>query len=179
MKKKLLSAIFILSVTFTFSQILKSAKYGVRAGLNISNLDFEPDPTFTNLHRNGFYFGGFVEQSLNNSMYLNAELQWSAEGAKESSLRANYINLPVQLRFKLGDNFMLGAGPQASLKTWEANDNFKTFTVSMLGGVEYKFKEDFFVDVRAVYGLSNILDNDLAPQEATQVVLQFGIGMKL
>lgn len=179
MKKNLLSLILVLFTFYSFSQGYETTKYGVRAGINISNLDFEPDPTFTDDHRNGFYFGGFAEFSLSETLWLNTELQWSAEGAKAENIRANYINIPVQLRFQFFENLSFGVGPQLGIKTWKSSDNFTNFTFSGLGGVEYKFWDDYFVDVRGIYGFSNILDSDIAPQEAKQFVIQVGVGIKI
>lgn len=161
------------------SQEIKSTKYGIRTGFNISNLDFEPAPLFTNAHRNGFFFGGFVEFMLSNSVFLNTEIQWSAEGGKDEDLRANYINLPVQLRFALSNKLTIGAGPQISLKTWQDTDGFETFTFSGVGGLEYEIFTDYFIDLRAVYGFSDILDHSVAPLEATQFMIQLGIGIKI
>jgi len=180
MKHILLAAIFIGITAFSFSQSSrKYTKYGVRSGINVTNLDFEPGPLFENRHRNGFFFGGFVEVPLSDLMVLNTEIQWSAEGAKDEDLRADYINLPVQLRFAVDERWMIGIGPQVGLKTWEDRDGFTTWTFSGLGGVEYMFTDDLFLDVRAIYGFTDILDNDVTSLEATQFTIQFGIGIKL
>ena len=103
-------------------------KWGVRGGINISNLDFDPDPTFENKHRNGFAFGAFVDYGFTESFSILAELQYSAEGAEAETLRADYIQLPILFRFSLGDFFKIGAGPMVSLKTWGFEDGFSTFT---------------------------------------------------
>lgn len=178
MKNITLTILLVCFTTLSFSQSSKYIKYGVRGGMNISNLDFEPAPTFNNQHRNGFFFGGFVEYPLTESLALNTEIQWSAQGAKDENLRADYINLPVQLRFALGERITIGAGPQLGLKTWENNDGFNTWVFSGVGGAEYMFAEDFFVDVRAVYGFSNILD-DTSAFEATDFTIQIGVGIKI
>ncbi len=179
MKKLLLSLVLISIVTISFSQSSsKYTKYGVRAGMNISNLDFDPAPPLDNGHRNGFFFGGFAEYPLSDSMSLNAEIQWSAQGAKDEDLRADYLNLPVQLKFALGERMMIGVGPQVSLKTWENNDNFTTWTFSGVGGLEYMFTDDLFFDVRALYGFSDILDSQ-ANLEAKDFTIQFGVGIKI
>ncbi|RMZ51130.1 hypothetical protein EB822_04570 [Flavobacteriaceae bacterium PRS1] len=81
MKSFLLTLLFVSVTSFSFSQeVNKDAtkdqdkkstiedapeiKWGVRAGFNISNLDFSPDPTFENKHRNGFVFGAFYYTNL-------------------------------------------------------------------------------------------------------------------
>ena len=70
MKKVLLASILLLFVTLSFSQGYETTKYGIRTGFNISNLNFEPAPLFTNAHRNGFFFGGFAEFMLSNSVFF-------------------------------------------------------------------------------------------------------------
>ena len=67
-------------------------------------------------------------------------------------IRANYINLPVQLRFALSNKLTIGAGPQISLKTSQDSDGFETFIFSGVGGLEYEIFTDYFIDLRAVYG---------------------------
>ena len=181
MKKTLLTSVFILSIFFSFGQGFESTKYGVRAGVNISNLDFEPAPIDRNLHRNGFYFGGFAEFSLSEILWLNTEIQWSAEGAKDEDWKANYINIPVQLKFVTGNRFSIGVGPQLGIKTWKSSDAFDTITYGGVAGIEYKLWEDYFIDVRASYKLNNMLDEDIVPVglEASQFAIQVGIGIKL
>ena len=176
MKSFLLTLLFIAITTVTFSQ---ETSYGVRAGLNISNLDFDPDPTFRNDHRNGFAFGGFVDWGVSKTFSILTELQYSAEGAKHEDLKADYIQLPVLLRFSIGDKFKVGAGPMLSLKTWKKDDGFETFTFSGVGGVEYMINDELFIDARVHYGFGNILDEDLTTLEAQNTTFQFGFGIKI
>lgn len=179
MKNYFAALALICFVTMGFSQSSSDVRYGIRAGLNISNLDFEPGPVSENEHRNGFAFGGFAEFPLTEQLFLNTEIQWSAEGAKSQELRADYIHLPIQLKFALGEKFMIGVGPQASLKTWKNTDGFETFSFSAIGGVEYMISNDLFLDVRAAYGLTNILDDSITTLEAKNFNIQIGIGMKI
>ena len=176
MKSLLLTLLFITVTTLSFSQ---EVSYGVRGGLNISNLDFDPDPTFNNQHRNGFAFGGFVDYGISDNFSIQAEIQYSAEGGKADELRADYIQLPIMARFGLGDKFTVGIGPMASLKTWEERDGFATFTFSGVGGLEYMITDELFVDARVHYGLSNILDKDLTDMEAKNTTFQFGFGIRI
>ncbi len=166
----------VLCLSFSFSQ---ETSYGIRIGYNISNLDFDPDATFENKHRNGMAFAGFVDFGLTNSISLLTELQYSAEGGKEEPLRADYIQLPIQLRYNITDALKVGVGPQLSLKTWEDNDGFSTFAFSAVGGLEYMITDEIFIDARYSYGLTNILDEDLTTAEAINHNIQFGIGIKI
>ncbi|MGJ8593623.1 MAG: porin family protein [Aquaticitalea sp.] len=176
MKKIYTLLLFVSISTLTFSQ---ETTYGVRGGVNISNLDFTPDADFENLHRNGFFFGGFVDYGFSESLSLQIELQYSAEGAKADALRADYIQMPLMLRFHLGDNLTIGAGPMASLKTWKNQDAFSTFAFSGVGGVEYMITDELFIDARFSYGITNILDEDIDGIEAKNNTIQIGFGIKL
>ncbi len=195
MKSFLLTLLFLGVTTLSFSQeeIKETAKdedkkstiedvpevkWGVRGGINISNLDFSPDPTFENKHRNGFVFGGFVDYGISETFSILAELQYSAEGAAAETLRADYIQLPILFRFSLGEFFKVGAGPMVSLKTW-GKDVFSTFAFSGVAGLEYMITDEIFIDARFHYGFTNILDEDLTTQEAKSTTIQFGFGIKL
>ena len=54
-----------------------------------------------------------------------------------------------------------------------------TSSFKKIGGLEYEIFTDYFIDLRAVYGFSNILDDSLVPLEATQFMIQLGIGIKI
>lgn len=202
MKKILLLSFFVLVASFGFSQDTNSqdvkksttqkkstqrqtsstnsqeVSWGVRAGLNISNLDFDPDPMFDNTHRNGFFIGFYADINFSEKLALSPEIQFSAEGAKADELRAEYLHLPVLLRLKLGERFAIGVGPQASLKVHEYEDNFKNFVFSGVGGIEYNIWDDFYIDARVDYGFMNLLDDDFN-YEAKQINYQFGFGIKI
>lgn len=169
----------LLLVSFTSICMSQDIRYGVRGALNISNLDFEPDADFENQHRNGFAFGGFVDFGFTEKTSVLVELQWSAEGGKEEELRADYIHLPVLLRFTLSDRFTLGVGPKISLKTWKKNDLFSTAAFSGVAGLEYMITDEIFIDARASFGVTNVLDQDIKRLEAKNHVIQFGFGMKI
>ncbi|HLT52608.1 MAG TPA: porin family protein [Flavobacteriaceae bacterium] len=175
MKKALLiMALGLISFT-SFSQ---DAQYGVRAGYNISNLDFEPGPVSRNMHRNGFALGFFAEYNLSPSFAIAPELQYSAEGAKDEEFRVDYLNLPVLFKVKLGERFAIGVGPQASLKIHEFEDGYKNFVFSGVGGVEFMVSDVLFLDARFNYGFMNIFDDEI-PFEAKNQNIQIGFGLKI
>jgi len=175
MKKTLFLLALLMISSYGFSQ---DAKYGIRAGLNVSNLDFDPAPTFDNTHRNGFFIGFLAEYSLSETMSLAPEIQFSAEGAKDESLRVDYIQAPILLKFKLGEKMSIGAGPLVGIKIHEFEDGFNNFAFSALVGIEYMITEEIFIDARYSYGLSNIFDDDVII-EAINTNIQFGVGIKI
>lgn len=150
---------------------------GVRVGFNISNLDFEPDSSFDNTHRNGLAIGAFLDYTFSDKISIMPELIYSAEGGKEKELRTDYIQLPITLRFHFG-KISIGVGPQVNLKVWSHEDGFRNLILSGVSGAQYAISENFFIDARFNYGFSNIYDDDLSV-EAKNSTIQFGIGLKI
>ncbi|EGV42049.1 porin family protein [Bizionia argentinensis JUB59] len=176
MKKQALLLTFVIMATFSYAQ---NTMYGVRAGINISNLDFEPDATFSNQHRNGFALGFFGEYSLSSSIFLAPELQFSAEGAKDKTLRVDYIQAPILVKFKIDDRLSIGAGPLIGFKVHEFEDGYRNFGFSAVGGIEFMITDELFIDARYHFGVTNILDDNPRDLEATNTNIQIGIGLKI
>lgn len=167
--------LFLLIVGATNAQV---THYGVKAGMSISNMTNDPAPINSNRHRNGFVFGGFVDYGITKSLSAMAEIQYSGEGANEEGFRNDYLNLPVILKYNVFKNISLGVGPQVGLKIHKHNDGFQNFTFAGVGYFEFALTDEFAIDFRYNYGLSNLIDNNL-PFEATSGVMQFGISYKL
>ena len=150
----------------------------LRAGYNISNLDFKPDPTgFENKHRNGFAIGFFGEYKLTNSLALAPEIQFSSEGGNDDGLKIDYIQMPIYFKYKVGERIALGLGPQASLKGHDYKDGLKNLAFSGIAGVEYMLSDEFFLDFRYSYGLTNIFDDETG-LDARNTNMQIGFGLK-
>ncbi|KJD32821.1 hypothetical protein PK35_07510 [Tamlana nanhaiensis] len=192
MKKILLSALLLLMGSYGFAQnidsiaveapkkkipMFKGVKYGVRGGLNISNLDFKEHPPMANKHRNSIYFGAFAEIALSKKVAVSPELQFSAEGANEETLHLDYIQMPVLMNFRITEKISAGLGPQVSLKVHKYEDGVKNFGYSGVAGVTYKINYALFADVRYTYGIRNIFDEKLN-MEAINTNIQIGVGYK-
>lgn len=174
MKKILL---FVLVIGYSFYGFSQDLKYGVRAGLNISNLDFDGTAFPDNIHRNGFVFGFLAEYSLSNKVSISPELQFSAEGAKEEPLQLDYIQMPVLFNFKIGSKLFFNIGPQVGLKISKVDDGMRDFAYSGVGGFSYSITPMIFVDARYTYGFSNIFE-DYMEAKAKNTCIQFGVGYK-
>jgi opacity protein-like surface antigen len=174
MKKTILLFVLLCVSFYGFSQ---DAKYGVRTGYNISNLDFDGAPINENKHRNGFMIGFFGEYFLSKTIALAPELQFSAEGAKREAFKLDYIQLPVMFKFRISERFALAAGPQAGVKVHKTEDGIKNFAYSGVAGVEIKISHQFFADARYTYGFTNIFE-DYIPAEAINTNIQLGFGFK-
>ena len=175
MKTLVTTLVVLFITTIGFSQ---ETKYGVRAGITISNLDYEGIPVNENSHRNGFVFGVYAEYALTETLLVAPELQFSPEGSNHEGFANDYLNLPVLLKYSLIDRISIGAGPQLGLKVHANEDGFKNLVFSGVGIIEIKLADEWFIDTRINYGFSNVFDEDLIP-EAKNVVWQFGLNYKI
>lgn len=191
MRKTTLLLAFLLVSLFGFSQ---SALYGVRAGVNISDLNFDEDevtgmPEHT--HRNGFAIGFFGDYKLSSNVGLLVEMQFSAEGSKEKydqidqesgyspeSLRLDFIQMPIMFKINLSDKLAMGLGPQVGLKVHAHEDGYRNIHFSGIGGLEYMITDEFFLDVRYSHGFTNIFDDNVGAKATTENI-QIGFGLKI
>ena len=169
--------LFIVLLGFSFHGFSQDVKYGVRGGYNISNLDFDGNPTMANKHRNSIYIGFFGDIRLSKTVSLVPELQFSAEGAKLEVWHLDYIQAPIFLKFRLSEKVRFGLGPQVGLKVNKVDDGVKNMAYSAVAGIEYKLSHMLFADLRYTYGITNVFDDNL-PFEAKNTNIQIGIGYK-
>lgn len=125
MKKIILTSLMLCS-TFAFSQEIK---YGVKVGLNLSNLRGNYPPAVTETKSNiGFHFGGFAEYEINDKFTLQPELLFSTQGntfgnktfygggtyydGAEYNLNLNYLILPIIVKYKIIEKLNIEFGPQ-------------------------------------------------------------------
>ncbi|MDO7136212.1 porin family protein [Algibacter lectus] len=174
MKKILL---FTLLLSLSFYGFSQDIKYGVRGGYNISNLDFDEPYSIENKHRNSIYFGAFATISLNKTLSLIPEFQFSAEGAKEEVINLDYLQMPILLRYRISEKFHAGLGPQVGLKVHKYEDGIRNFAYSGVASVEYKINLMLFADIRYTYGFSNIFDEHLGIGAKNRNI-QLGVGYK-
>ncbi len=177
MQKALLIAILLVTTSITFAQ---DNLFGVRAGFNITNLNFEPEVPagVLNAHRNGLAIGFLAQIVISDKFSVTPEIQFSAEGAKDEAFRLDYIQLPIFFKYKICDKISVGVGPQVSLKAHDYEDGFKNIVYAGGVGVTYMITDEIFVDARYTLGLTNVFDSNTG-LDATNENAQFGVGIKL
>ena len=158
-------------------------KFGVKAGVNLSNMsngmDFNPDFKMGA----GFRVGGFVNlrwgQRTENSLPgtgwfgLQPEVMYSMQqvGTADESLRLNIIQVPVmvkiypttQLSIEVGPEFsyIISASPNemnfdgAQIKTGD----IKGLTMGIGAGLSYDFDMGLTIGVRYSYGFNKMAKN--------------------
>lgn len=169
MKKIMLTAVAVMAFAFSNAQ---GTKFGVKAGLNLTNLtgDLEDASSLV-----GFQVGGFAEFKLTEKFAIQPELLFSTQGAKnkftdfddstyEYDTKLNYLNIPVLAKYYITEAFSVEAGPQigvllsAKEDGEDAKDYYKSVDFGFNVGAGYNFTENLSVGLRYTIGLSSVYD---------------------
>ena len=175
--KKLLVIACVFVASFSYAQDLK---FGVKGGLNLSNLVGD-DVENTDI-RTGIYLGGFLNKPLNDHLSFQPELIFSMQGAKgedgfsnnDLTFKLSYLNVPLLLKLQLGstDKVHLFAGPQLGfvLKSeieqeqgdmsgaQDVKDQTNGVDFGLNFGLSFVVSDNMSLDVRYNRGLSKIFE---------------------
>ncbi|SKA40882.1 Outer membrane protein beta-barrel domain-containing protein [Chitinophaga eiseniae] len=189
MKKLILSG--ILAIGTVLAVKAQSVKFGVKGGLNLAKITNES----SSKTRASFYAGGLANIALDQHWAIQPELLYSGQGTKmkssylgglitaESTLKTDYINIPVMVQYSIVPAFYLEAGPQlgilagAKLKggnvSVDVKDQMKSIDFGIGVGFGYKFDMGLGVSGRYNFGLTNLNESD--KQTNKNSVAQIGL----
>lgn len=171
MKKLFLLAIAVIS--FSFSSNAQDIKFGFKGGVNFATLN--GDGVNDNLDgRTGYHIGAVAQVSLAETIALQPELLYSAQGIEDTDI--DYLNLPVLFKLKFAKVLSVEAGPQFG---FVVNDNFKvgepeSFDLSGAVGAGVEFGP-FFGQLRYNFGFTDVIDNVEAKNSNFQVSVGYYI----
>lgn len=173
--KHIIIVVLMLIASTTVSQA--QIRFGVRAGLNSSNVSFPNLPD--RKERFGFHVGVLADVPVSpNFMSIQPELSYSVKGAgfkylnERQTVDLNYLDFLVPVAFKL-DAFDLQVGPFASYlisspdyKFYNDNtvmaDAFKKFDAGLTAGLSYNFSK-LMVGVRYNQGFIDVTQDNSRP----------------
>ena len=200
--------LFILTIVlFGFSSIIaQNIKYGSKIGINIANIS--GDETDDLNTRTSLHAGAVAEIIISDEFSFQAELLYSAQGAKSdysetldevtfryTSVKLEYINVPLLAKYYVTEGFSLEAGPQVGFlitadREFEKTDNGETETgaedildeikgidFGLNFGLGYKLDSGIFLAASYNFGLSDINDFEGTDQLINQnQVVQVSVG---
>ena len=179
----------------------QEVKFGTKVGLNLSNFTGDLDDSDSKI---GFNIGAFAEISLSDKFIFQPELLFSSQGAKfeesdnnfssEETLKFNYLNMPLMIKFAASDKFALEFGPQLGFllsakskfeETFDGEtfseevdikDSVKSIDFGLNFGASFDVSENIMIGARYNLGLSDIIDSeDFKVQNA---VFSFSVGYR-
>ena len=175
--------------------------FGIKTGINLSKetktegerqvQDFDKE------FRKGFHIGGIVTYSINKKWELEGNLMYSQQGYKEHlfsiennrtiySIRSNYINLPIAIKYYPLEHLYIEMGSQIGFliskkHKIQGEGNITKYIplkpnhidLSLFCGLGYKFSNNILLEARYIHGLNNTYKNVTLSQNRN---IQISIG---
>lgn len=200
--KKLLLLLTACCLAAGIQSSYAQASFGVKAGANIANVNFESNGlSFTPESLFGFYAGPFARLGVSSQFSIQPELLLSLQGYSidigdllgeaggDGKVNAQnlYLNLPVMARFSATEALHLEAGPQVGLLlnskfkvdegSIEVEESYKDLDFGLNIGAGYTLPLGLSIEARYNLGLANIGEGaEDSDGKATNRVFSFGLG---
>ncbi len=184
---------------------------GVKGGVNFAKL--QGDDIEDADGRTGFHLGAIVEIPISEKFSIQPEVMYSQQGLQsestengvdfESTLKLDYINVPVMAKYFVTDAFSVEVGPQFGFRakaeqefevtnndggvdfdfdsTTNIEDEIAAFDLGAAAGIGYELNSGLFFQARYIIGLSNVDDSDedgAFEDDLTNSNLQLSVGFK-
>jgi hypothetical protein len=165
-----------------------SAKLGIKAGLNVSNVALEPE-VIDKGTRLGFHGGLLAHIHVSPQIGIQPEILFSGQGFEDNTNDAewklNYLNIPVMIQYMFDNGFRLQAGPQVGFlldgkiegdaggADVDIADDLKKIDAGVGLGVGYLSYSGLGIEGRYNLGLTNI--NDVGTNELRNRVFQISL----
>ena len=135
-------------------------RFGIKAGYTSLTLKVSAEGTSASENISGFYIGGFAEFNLSDKFLFQPELHYASYS--EDGESSDVLIIPLMAKYKTDEKFSLLAGPQFDyLLNKEDSEGLNRIGLGLAIGAAYDITEQFILDVRYSFGLSNRLDEDL------------------
>jgi hypothetical protein len=155
--------------------------FGIKGGANITKVDGE---AMSNEFNFGYHLGGFAEVGFGKKWFIEPELLWSqiqtqtgndfediitgaVNGAKNQSIKLNYLTIPITLNYRLLDWLSLQAGPQFGALLDDSQNllengkaAFSSGDLCLLGGAQINFSS-FRITGRYFTSLKDVNSSDV------------------
>lgn len=193
--------ITLLMTTAVISVKAQNFHFGIKTGINLSKetkTEVERQvQDFDKEFRKGFHIGGIVTYSINKKWELEGNLMYSQQGYKEHlfsiennrtiySIRSNYINLPIAIKYYPLEHLYIEMGPQIGFliskkHKIQGEGNITKYIplkpnhidLSLFCGLGYKFSNNILLEARYIHGLNNTYKNVALSQNRN---IQISIG---
>jgi hypothetical protein len=193
--------ITLLMTTAVISVKAQNFHFGIKTGINLSKetkTEVERQvQDFDKEFRKGFHIGGIVTYSINKKWELEGNLMYSQQGYKEHlfsiennrtiySIRSNYINLPIAIKYYPLEHLYIEMGPQIGFliskkHKIQGEGNITKYIplkpnhidLSLFCGLGYKFSNNILLEARYIHGINNTYKNVALSQNRN---IQISIG---
>ena len=179
-----------------FQPVFSQVEFGVKAGLNVSDIvmtnyvnpDAESDLGLKLGPHAGFFMNGMIEERVG----IAAELLYSSKGTRaHSNVNLHYITLPMLLQYPLSERILAELGPELGYLvsvTSRFGNAGSTYNNKLDLAIDAGFRYDMpsvVLGIRYCVGLFSVVETEPATapgQERVKFqnrVLQLSLGYKL
>ena len=158
--KKLFTIIIVL---LTINICAQNITFGAKAGLNSASVNTNNQDVST---RKSIHLGITSEIKISHSFSIQPELLYSSQGFNNSldnlTIKTNYINLPVMVKYYFANGLSLEAGPQigfltsAEINGEDVMNNFKSSDYAVSLGAGYKLNSRLNFSLRYSVGVKDV-----------------------
>ncbi len=148
--------------------------YGAKAGYVALSSKSEVGGVSATGSDGGFFIGGFIDMPISESISFKPELLYV------SVTDASQIQIPLHIKYNIGETFGLLAGPNLAFMTG-APEGIKSLNYGIDFGAAYNIGEKMVVDVRYNLGLANLADTDKLGDDDAKITMSgiyIGFGYK-
>lgn len=178
----------------------KKTIFGIKAGLNVSNIGATDDKEFDNTNaKTGFHAGVTLDYAFTPNWYLLTGLEYTTKGTKidlgsrDMDIKAAYVQLPLHGGFKfrvadalsvlvyLGPYFAYGLHGKSKYGSFKydtfSKDIAKKFDCGMNFGAGLEWKK-FCFGLGGEYGMVNIMEEGNSKAETRNFAISLGYKFK-
>jgi hypothetical protein len=199
-RSQILMVLAIVALSLSHLAECQEVTFGVKGGLNLSTVAYDPDPEFDIDFRSGIVVGGFVNVPVTTRLAIQPEGLFSQKGTRfpgddfEFAVDLDYIEVPVLLQYALSSSadrtISVFAGPSlgfnvranARVSAGDAHeeederDQFEDFDFGITAGMGASVGR-FIIDGRYTFGLTNMAVDPELPK-ARHRTLTFLAGVR-
>lgn len=168
MKKIIIALVMFVGISSVNAQ---EFKYGVKAGLNNTIATATGGGFNLSTSESGFYVGGFAQIEVSEKFSVQPEVLYAK--AKE----LGQIQIPILAKYNFTKEIAILAGPQLGFLS-NQGQGIKSFNFGASAGGSYDITENFIVDLRYNFGISNLIENAQAGNTLTVSNFQVGVGYR-
>lgn len=196
MSARRLAAAAVLILTAVSTAGAQTFGYGAKAGVNLLNVSFESDDSISGSAKPGIVGGGFVTLALGSKLSAEVDVYYSErkfnfeEGDIEDRLA--YVELPILLRFRVVTreswhvsavggaslSFLQSAEETISGTSYDITSSVKSQETAAVAGAQVQIGRRIIVDVRYLYGLTNVYAADDFPAKSRGFQITGGYRLK-
>ncbi len=185
--KKIYITLFLLLCVMVSVNAQRSTGFGLKAGLNLASID-GPDLDDPEM-RIGYHLGALVSTRIAPGVMLQPEILFSVHGEGDRGgerLNLSALHIPIMAKVMLGPAFNLQFGPYSGVLlgakrgSVDLKKSYNTLEFGVGLGLGYVFQSRYTFDARYMYGLTNIIDQDVTPNNnAGNRIVQLSLGFLL